>query len=68
MHVALALALRNAPAGARLAWHWDDQGAWLTALTPGALEALNSGPGGCAGAWEWVDDAEPIAAGESCGQ
>jgi hypothetical protein len=66
LHVALALALCRAGSGVRLAWHWDAQGVWLSALRPDALEFLNSGPGGRAGAWQWVDDAEPIAAGESC--
>jgi hypothetical protein len=65
VHVALAVAMRRAACGARLAWIWDDQGVWISALTPTALTLLNAGPG--AGAWEWVDDSEPIAAGETPG-
>lgn len=64
---ALALRLDAAKAGRRFAWLWTDQGAWISALPDGAVEALNAAlkltpKGRCC--WEWVSDAEPVAAGD----
>jgi len=65
---ALALRLDAAKAGRRFAWLWTDQGAWLSALPDGAVEALNAAlklkpQGRCV--WEWVSDAKPFAAGDT---
>lgn len=66
IHVALARALKAADCGKRLAWLWNDQGAWIACLSDGAVERLNAGPGfdksGFDG-WDWIDASDPIAAG-----
>ena len=70
LHVALAVALRDASVERRLAWLWTDQGVWISALRPGAVDRLNADAGradGALGGWEWVHDAEPIAAGDAIG-
>ncbi len=63
---ALALRLDAAKSGRRFAWLWTDQGAWISALPDGAVEALNGAlkltpKSRCV--WLWVSDAEPFAAG-----
>lgn len=65
---ALALRLDAAKAGRRFAWLWTDQGAWISALPDGAVDALNAAlklkpQGRCV--WEWVSDAKPFAAGDT---
>ena len=68
IHVALARALKAADCGKRLAWLWNDQGAWIACLSDGAVERLNAGPGfdkdGFDG-WDWIDVGEPFAAGDT---
>lgn len=68
IHVALARALKAADCGKRLAWLWNDQGAWIACLPDGAVERLNAGPGfdkAGFGGWEWIDASEPFAAGDT---
>lgn len=53
--------------GRRLGWLWTDQGAWISALPDGAVEAMNAAlkltpQSRCC--WEWVGDAAPMAAGD----
>ena len=65
---ALALRLDAAKASRRFAWLWTDQGAWISALPDGAVDALNAAlklkpQGRCV--WEWVSDAKPFAAGDT---
>lgn len=67
IHHALATRLRAGPSGKRLAWLWTDQGALMSLLDDGAVEALNSalklGPRSrCA--WSWMDEGEPMTAGQ----
>lgn len=67
IHHMLATRLRAGPSGKRLAWLWTDQGAWISLLDDGAVEAMNSalklGPRSrCA--WSWMDEGEPMAAGQ----
>jgi hypothetical protein len=66
VHVAVARALlAAAPEGPWLAWTWSDQGVWLAALRPGALEPLNRELGrALLEPWRWVDTEEPVAAGD----
>lgn len=67
LHVAVARALRETGSTRRLAWLWNDQGAWITALEDGATERLNAAAGAVKGGyegWSWVDEAEPVAAGK----
>jgi hypothetical protein len=66
LHVAVARALREAaPEGPWLAWTWSDQGVWLAALRPAALEPLNRELGrALLEPWRWVDAEEPVAAGD----
>jgi hypothetical protein len=66
LHVAVARALHTLdPGAARLAWTWSDQGVWLAALRPAALEALNRELGrALLEPWRWVDEEEPVAAGD----
>jgi hypothetical protein len=66
LHVAVAGALRAAaPDGPWLAWTWSDQGVWLAALRPAALEPFNRELGrALLDPWRWVDAEEPVAAGE----
>ncbi len=66
LHVAVARALREAaPQGPWLAWTWSDQGVWLAALRPAALEPLNRELGrALLEPWRWVDAEEPVAAGD----
>lgn len=64
---AIAARLDAAGTGKRLAWLWTDQGAWISCLADGAVEALNSrlkltGRSRCQ--WDWVSEAEPFAAGD----
>jgi hypothetical protein len=67
LHFAIAGALREQGKGRRLAWLWNDQGAWICALHEGGAERLNAAPGavkrGFEG-WSWIDEATPFAAGE----
>ena len=66
-HVAVARALVARGTGQRLAWLWNDQGAWLCGLTAGGAERLNAAAGkvrGGFGGWEWIDLAQPHAAGD----
>lgn len=65
---ALAQRLDAAQYGRRLGWLWTDQGAWISALPDGAVEAMNAAlklipRSRCR--WEWVSDAVPFAAGDS---
>ncbi len=65
IHHALATRMRKGHGGKRLGWLWDDQGARISVVQDGAVEALNSvlklGPRArCV--WSWVDEAEPMAA------
>lgn len=67
LHHALATRLDAANTGHRFAWLWTDQGAWISALPGGAVEALNAAfkltpQSRCC--WEWVSDAAPMAAGD----
>ncbi|MBL8650736.1 MAG: hypothetical protein JNL35_10085 [Sphingopyxis sp.] len=67
LHHALAARLEAANIGRRFAWLWTDQGAWISALPSGAVEALNAAfkltpQSRCC--WEWVADAQPFAAGD----
>jgi len=67
IHHALATRLDAANTGRRLAWLWTDQGAWISALPDGAVEALNATlkltpQSRCC--WEWVSDAAPMGAGD----
>ena len=67
IHHALATRLDAAKTGHRFAWLWTDQGAWISALPNGAVEALNAAlkltpKTRCC--WEWVSDAIPFAAGD----
>jgi hypothetical protein len=66
VHVAVARALlAAAPSGPWLAWTWSDQGVWLAALRPAALEPLNRELGrALSEPWRWVDTEEPVAAGD----
>jgi hypothetical protein len=66
LHVAVARALlAAAPSGPWLAWTWSDQGVWLAALRPAALEPLNRELGrALSEPWRWVDTEEPVAAGD----
>jgi hypothetical protein len=66
LHVAVARALRAAtPQGPWLAWTWSDQGVWLAALRPAALEPLNRElDRALLEPWRWVDAEEPVAAGD----
>ena len=66
LHVAVARALRTLdPDAPRLAWTWSDQGVWLAALRPAALEPLNRELGrALLEPWRWVDAEEPVAAGD----
>lgn len=64
---ALSLRLDAASAGRRFAWLWTDQGAWISALPDGAVEAMNGAlkltpQSRCC--WAWVSDEEPMAAGQ----
>ena len=68
IHHALATRLDAAATGRRFAWLWTDQGAWISALPEGAIEAMNATlklnpKSRCC--WEWVSDAAPMAAGET---
>jgi hypothetical protein len=65
---AIAARLDAAATGKRLAWLWTDQGAWISSVADGAVEALNASlklgsRKRCQ--WEWVTDAAPFAAGET---
>jgi hypothetical protein len=67
IHHALATRLDAADSGLRFAWLWTDQGAWISVLPGGAVEALNAAfkltpQSRCC--WEWVSDAAPMAAGD----
>lgn len=65
LHEALARLLRERATGRRLAWLWNDQGAWITSLREGDVERLDAALGAAAGeGWEWVDEQPPTAAGE----
>lgn len=67
LHVAVARALRETGAARRLAWLWNDQGAWIAALQAGGVERLNAAVGAVKAGhdgWSWIDQAEPVAAGE----
>jgi hypothetical protein len=64
---ALSLRLDAAGAGHRFAWLWTDQGAWISALPDGAVEAMNGAlkltpQSRCC--WAWVSDEAPMAAGQ----
>lgn len=68
IHHALATRLDAANTGSRFAWLWTDQGAWISALPGGSVEALNAAfkltpQSRCC--WEWVSDAAPMAAGDT---
>lgn len=68
IHHALATRLDAAATGRRFAWLWTDQGAWISALPKGAIEAMNATlklkpQSRCY--WEWVSDAAPMAAGDT---
>lgn len=68
LHVAIAQALTASNAGRRLAWLWNDQGAWISALRAGGVERLNAAAGrvrGGFGGWDWIDQSPPFAAGET---
>lgn len=68
VHVELARLLHRRSTGTRLAWTWNDQGVWLTALTGVTVDELNTALGPAAGdGFTWVDQEEPIAAGEMYG-
>ena len=65
---ALALQLDAAGTGRRLAWLWTDQGAWISVLSAGAVEAMNTAlkltpQSRCC--WAWVSDEKPMAAGDA---
>ncbi|WP_077147150.1 hypothetical protein [Sphingopyxis sp. KK2] len=69
-HIQHALAQRLDAAGAkrRFAWLWTDQGAWISALPDGAVEAMNGAmkltpQSRCC--WAWVSDEVPMAAGQT---
>jgi hypothetical protein len=65
LHVRLARALRDAGAGLRLAWLWDDQGTWVTVLGGVGVDRLNADLGldpDVDDVWEWIDEQEPVAA------
>ena len=67
IHHALATRLRNGGSGKRLAWLWDDQGAWMSMVDDGAVESINAAlklgdRARCA--WGWMDEGEPMAAGQ----
>ncbi len=66
LHVAVADALHAAaPDGPWLAWTWSDQGVWLAALRPAALEPLNRELGrALLDPWRWVHEEEAVAAGD----
>lgn len=69
VHSELARLLRRRATGTRLAWTWNDQGVWITALTGVGVDELNADLGSAAGArFTWVDEEEPIAAGERDGR
>ena len=64
---ALSLRLDAAGGGRRFAWLWTDQGAWISGLPDGAVEAMNGAlkltpQSRCC--WAWVSDEEPMAAGQ----
>lgn len=67
LHVTVAQALREAGSIKRLAWLWNDQGAWIAALQDGGVDRLNAAAGavtrGYEG-WSWIDQAQPVIAGE----
>lgn len=68
IHHALATRLDAAATGHRLAWLWTDQGAWISALPSGAVEAMNGAfkltpQSRCH--WAWVSEEEPFAAGDA---
>lgn len=68
IHHALAVRLDAANSGLRFAWLWTDQGAWISALPVGAVEALNAAfklnpQSRCC--WEWIADSQPFAAGDT---
>ena len=66
LHVAIARIVRAAGTGRRLAWLWDDMGAYVSLLDDGAVEALNAAlglEGDGPYRWDWIDQAEPFAAG-----
>jgi hypothetical protein len=68
IHHALAARLDAANTGRRFAWLWTDQGAWISALPAGAVEAMNAAlklkpQSRCC--WEWVSNAAPMGAGET---
>ena len=68
IHHALATRLDAANSGLRFAWLWTDQGAWISVLPDGTVEALNAAfkltpQSRCC--WEWVSDAAPMAAGDT---
>lgn len=68
IHHALATRLDAANTGRRFAWLWTDQGAWISALPDGAVEAMNAAlklkpQSRCC--WEWIGDGEPFAAGDT---
>jgi len=66
VHVELARLVHGRATGTRLAWTWNDQGVWITALNGVGVDELNAEVG--AAAWfTWVDEEEPIAAGEMYG-
>ena len=64
----IASRLDAAANGLRLAWLWTDQGAWISGVSDGAVEALNAElklgrRSRCQ--WDWVAEAEPFAAGDT---
>ena len=64
---ALAQRLDAAASGRRFAWLWTDQGAWISALPSGAVEAMNAAltltpQSRCC--WAWVSDEAAMAAGQ----
>lgn len=67
LHVAIAQALAASNPERRLAWLWNDQGAWICALPAGGAERLNAAAGrvrGGFGGWDWIDQSPPFAAGD----
>jgi hypothetical protein len=72
IHVEVARALRACGSSRRMAWLWSDQGQWITTLAMD-VEQLNAelgiGPDApdCFSWWEWVDEATPLAAGDTTG-
>ncbi|KTE31414.1 MULTISPECIES: hypothetical protein [unclassified Sphingopyxis] len=69
-HIAHAIDARAGEVGTgrRLGWLWTDQGAWITGLPAGAVEAMNAAfklkpQSRCV--WEWIGDSQPFAAGDT---